>query len=103
MNNKQQTALQQLREKIEQLRSDYWDKLCPLSAFDEVAGNLASQISTIDIILKEVESKLELEKQQIVDFYVKGCNDTYGYDEPSDNINYDKIQAEQYYKDIYGE
>jgi len=40
---------------------------------------------------------LEAEKQQIVDAYVKGCDDTYGCDESDKVTEYDKEVGEEYY------
>jgi hypothetical protein len=43
-----------------------------------------------------------MEKEQIIEFYVEGCLDTYGCDEPSEDCNHDKKQGEQYYNETYG-
>jgi len=43
----------------------------------------------------------EMEKQQIIQAYVQGCNDTYGIDEPNANPNYDRQEGEQYYNQTY--
>jgi hypothetical protein len=43
-----------------------------------------------------------MEKEQMIEFYVEGCLDTYGCDEPSEDCNHDKKQGEQYYNETYG-
>ena len=45
---------------------------------------------------------IPMEKEQMVKFYIAGCNDTYGCDEPSGDSDYDKKQGEQYYNKNYG-
>ncbi len=56
--------------------------------------------NTIDGVelLKEAKA---MEKEQQVQFYIKGCDDTYGCDEPNLNPDYDRKQAEQYYEETY--
>ena len=41
---------------------------------------------------------LEMEKQQMITFYVKGCKDTYGMDEGTDDVK----DGERYYNETYG-
>lgn len=47
--------------------------------------------------LKEIEQAKEMEKEQMIEFYIKGCEDTYGMDE-GDN---DRKDAEQYYEKTF--
>jgi hypothetical protein len=47
--------------------------------------------------LKEIEQAKVMEKEQMIEFYIKGCEDTYGMDE-GDN---DRKDAEQYYKETF--
>ena len=42
-----------------------------------------------------------IEKQQMIDSYVKGCNNTYGIDEPNANPNYDRQEGEQCYNETF--
>lgn len=44
---------------------------------------------------------LEIEKQQVMDAYKRGCKDTYGNDEPSPFDMDDAIIAKQYYEDTF--
>jgi hypothetical protein len=47
--------------------------------------------------LKEIEQAKVMEKEQMIEFYIKGCEDTYGMDE-GDN---DRKDAEQYYEKTF--
>jgi hypothetical protein len=50
---------------------------------------------------KLFEQAKAMEKEQMIEFYVEGCLDTYGCDEPSEDCNHDKKQGEQYYNETY--
>ena len=41
----------------------------------------------------------EMEKEQMISFYLKGCDDTYGIDEPVEG--YDRKEAEEYYNETF--
>jgi len=56
---------------------------------------------TIEAAIDFAELRLEMERQQVIESYVQGCNDTYGIDEPNANPNYDRQEAEQYYNQTY--
>ncbi len=59
---------------------------------------------TIGNILKRIDNELlKLEKEQIVDGYVEGCKQTYGYDEPNTNPNYDRKEAQDYYNETFNQ
>lgn len=48
--------------------------------------------------LKQLYKKAtEIHKQECINFYIKGCEDTYGMDEGTD----DKKDAEQYYNQTF--
>lgn len=49
----------------------------------------------------DVEAAKEMERQQIVDAFVNGCEDTYGQDEPNPNYP-DSKYAQDYYTQTYG-
>jgi hypothetical protein len=44
----------------------------------------------------------EMEKEQIVDFYVKGCDDTYGVDYNENDPEFDRKEGERLYNETYG-
>ncbi len=41
----------------------------------------------------------EMEKENMISFYLKGCDDTYGIDEPVEG--YDRKEAEEYYNETF--
>ena len=43
----------------------------------------------------------EMEKEQMILFYLKGCDDTYGIDEPCPVEDYDRKEAEEYYNETF--
>lgn len=43
------------------------------------------------------EQAKEIEKEHLIKFYIKGCDDTYGMDEEDD----DRKDAEKHYKEIF--
>ena len=47
------------------------------------------------------EQAKEMEKEQMILFYLKGCDDTYGYDEPVPFEGYDRKEAEKYYNETF--
>jgi hypothetical protein len=50
---------------------------------------------------KLFEKAKEMERERLIQFYVKGCISTYGMDEPS-SIFTDRMEAEDYFNQIYG-
>lgn len=52
-------------------------------------------------IVKDIDAQmLEMEKQNIIDAYVKGCENTYGNDEPDSGYP-DSEEAEYYYNQTF--
>ena len=47
------------------------------------------------------EEAKEIGKEQMIDFYVKGCNDGYGVDNPNDP-EWDRKNGERLYNETYG-
>ena len=45
------------------------------------------------------EQAKEMEKENMISFYLKGCDDTYGIDEPVEG--YDRKEAEEYYNETF--
>ena len=84
-NKKKQTAIEWLSDKI-----------------IEILGEKCNEL-TIEQTLKNqyaFKQALEMEKQQIIDAFVEGCEDTYGIDEPNENYP-DTESAKDYYIRIY--
>lgn len=84
-NKKKQTAIEWLSDKIIEILGDKCNEL------------------TIEQTLKNhhaFKQALEMEKQQIIDAFVEGCEDTYGIDEPNENYP-DTESAKDYYSKIY--
>lgn len=57
--------------------------------------------STYKSIIEMAQQLLEKEKEQMMGFCVKRCNDTYGIDEPNGNPNYDRNEGEHYYNKTF--
>lgn len=76
------------------------------TAMQELMEWMIEESQVIPVDAQETYNKakelLAMEKEQQVQFYIKGCDDTYGCDEPNLNPDYDRKQAEQYYKETYG-
>jgi len=82
---KKQTAIKWLSDKIIEILGDKCNEL------------------TIEQTLKNhhaFKQALEMEKQQIIDAFVEGCEDTYGIDEPNEDYP-DAESAKDYYSKIY--
>lgn len=54
----------------------------------------------IELFDKEIEQAKEREKQQLIDFYVEGCDETYGVDEPATSTS-DIDFGEEYYNKTF--
>jgi hypothetical protein len=62
---------------------------------------LENKITATELLIKKkvcLDTAKEMEKEQCVTFYVKGCEDTYGMDEGDD----DRKDAERFYNETYG-
>ena len=55
--------------------------------------------SHLDLATDIIEQAKEMEKENMISFYLKGCDDTYGIDEPVKG--YDRKQAEEYYNQTF--
>jgi hypothetical protein len=66
-----------------------------------------------DMIPKDIQSMIdkqfdghnqskEIEKEQMIEFYVEGCKNTYGYSVESLESSYDKKEGIEYYNETYG-
>ncbi len=72
-----------------------------LREISEILGEVSTH-GLQNLLLVDAYNKAKaMEKEQQVQFYIKGCDDTYGCDEPNLNPDYDKKQAEQYYNETY--
>ncbi len=89
MSNKKQTALQQAIAELKKKSTKGGMMVQSLSHQFRAEGKEEG----IDIALKILESKLELEKQQIIKDYCNGRMSV---------IDKEIIPAEQYYNDTYG-
>lgn len=61
---------------------------------NELKENGLDHIDYAEDIIKQAK---ELEKLQIIEAYVQGCNDTYGIDEPSTEEDYDIKEGTDFY------
>lgn len=79
MENNKQSCVEWLKRSLE----DYGDP-----------GNLVITWEDFD---KLIEKTKEMHKEELISFFIEGCRQTYGYDEP-DN---DRGDAEHYYNQTY--
>lgn len=50
------------------------------------------------LLLQAIKTAKEMEKEQMILFYLEGCKNSYGIDA---HENYDRIDAENYYNNTY--
>lgn len=79
MENKKQSSIEWLKHTLE----DY--------------GNPEQLVISWEVFDKLIEKSKEIHKQEVVSFFIEGCRQTYGYDEPGN----DRRDAEQYYNETY--
>jgi hypothetical protein len=63
--------------------------------------NLQLNIDTSDYLDLKKQAK-QMEKEQTIDFYVKGCDDTYGVDYNEEDPEFDRKEGERLYNKTYG-
>jgi hypothetical protein len=52
--------------------------------------------------INEIDQAKAMEKEQTIDFYVKGCDDTYGVDYNEEDPEFDRKEGERLYNKTYG-
>lgn len=68
-----------------------------IKEFSEILGPIDTKSMQDLLLMDAMNQAKEMEKQQLVDFYIEGCEDTYGVDEP-DTASTDREYAERFYK-----
>jgi hypothetical protein len=71
------------------------------TAVEWLIAQIKQTVSMSNKVYELEKQAKEIEREQIVDAYVNGCEDTYGQDEPNPNYP-DSKYAQDYYTQTYG-